>query len=222
MADSSLDQYQLDPSELRLVGGSYGSSFTPQLLIQGARVQLVAATNTGRAISRQTALLLVIAVAFLTSLAYLASTGTIDWSMFYIALVPSAIGVFGPALAYSIQREHEEYVNPFLDIDLTAQTASVLAGRYRFPLDCVFALLAVSIRRDDGEVVSELQLLVEESNRLKPYLIRTSGSSSARATFGHILEEFGRSTGIRTLLAEPAGFLKRGPLVMTDVTTGVE
>lgn len=87
-------------------------------------------------------------------------------------------------------------------------------------MDGVSCLLGLCQLDWHGEAKSELQLIVETSDGLEPHLICATLWSNVLKSYGCVLSNFARLTGLRAVIAEPAGRLPRGEVSLAGLSTG--
>ncbi len=116
-----------------------------------------------------------------------------------------------PAMAL-IHKSSCSRVNPLIEIDLNHGLVRICRGQKTFPLTSVHSLIAASVPNAEGELLAELQLLIQSDKTIVAELVCTKYNSSSRRAFGRALSAISQHCPFPLLVVEPKGFFRRGPL----------
>lgn len=218
MDDAASEPIRLHSSDVRRLGEFYMNDFPPDAEIDSQGARLVAATNAGGGIIVMSLVLFLIAAAVFSVVVVFALKGDVEPRAAAVVGLICLLTAIAPPVLHSSRHKSLQRLSPYLDVNTSRKTASILAGRHRFLLEDVYGILAATIK--DRDFYAELQLLVIEVGALRPYLILTSNSGSARASFGKQIESIGRATGLRVFYAKPAGMFGNGAIEIEESDIG--
>ncbi len=212
----SLAPIQIELPPLKRLGTHYSSMTNVQARLEPGVVQLVSAP-----VSLAALLLWIICTASLLFLFVYAT-----WPQASIQLGPLAAPVYaaiialallGPVVMSCFHNSKCARENPYLVLDMNKNIVTVRNGQDSFPLSNVHALVAAAIPDSEGGTVAELQLFIRRDDELIAELVCTRFSSSSRRAFGKALAAIATHCPFPVIIAEPTGFLRRGPMAITQL-----
>lgn len=212
----SLIDTNVELPQLTRLGTSYSSLTNVQPQFESGVVRLISCPVSAVSVVFWMALTAVVLL-FFAYLSWPQAAVQMGWLAVPFFITITGLALFCPVAMALIHNSNCSRLNPLIEIDLNQNLVSLRNGRKTLPLASVHSLIAASLPDSEGGRQVELQLLIHSNATVVAELVCTKYNSSSRRAFGNVLSAISHHCPFPTLLVEPNGFFRRGPLTVTKV-----